>query len=99
MVHGDDLTALGLQDDLNWYETELAKTFKLKIRGRLGENTELKEMRILNRVITITEKGIQYEADPRHAELMIRNLNLSESKGVKTPGVKPTDWSLEAMKD
>ena len=30
VVHGDDLTALGLQPDLDWYETELAKSFELK---------------------------------------------------------------------
>ena len=36
VVHGDDLTALGLRGDLDWYEAELAKSFKLKIRGRLG---------------------------------------------------------------
>ena len=48
VVHGDDLTAMGLQEDLDWYESELGKSFKLKIRGRLGEDCELKEMRILN---------------------------------------------------
>ena len=44
VVHGDDLTAMGLKGDLDWYETELAKSFKLKIRGRLGEDCDLKEM-------------------------------------------------------
>lgn len=99
VVHGDDLTVLGLSEDLNWYEEQLAKSFKLEIHGRLEENTEPKEMRILNRVITITKKGVQYEADPRHAELMIQNFSLGDSKGVKTPGVKPTDWSIEATKE
>ena len=73
MVHEDDLTAMGLQADLDWYESELGKSFKLKIRSRLGENYEFKETRILNRIITLTEKGILYEADPRHHELMIRS--------------------------
>ena len=56
-------------------------------------------MRILNRVITITKDGVQYEADPRHAELMIRNLSLGESTGVDAPGAKPTDWALEVGKE
>ena len=64
MVHGDDLTAMGLSKDLDWYEAELAKSFKLKVRGRLGEDCELKDMRILNRIITLTEHGVMYEADP-----------------------------------
>ena len=60
MVHGDDLTAMGLATDLDWYETQLAKSFELKIRGRLGEDCSLKEMRILNRIVTITSAGVQY---------------------------------------
>ena len=99
MVHGDDLTALGLQPDLEWYEKELAKSFELKIRGRIGENTELKTMKILNRIVTLTPEGLIYESDPRHAELMVRNLGLGDSKGVGTPGVKHPDISDEAPKD
>jgi hypothetical protein len=98
VVHGDDLTALGLQPDLDWYEKELAKSFELKIRGRIGENTELKTMRILNRIVTLTP-GLIYESDPRHAELMVRNVSLGESKRVGTPGVKLPDISDEAPKD
>ena len=99
VVHGDDLTALGLKADLDWYEAQLAKCFKLKIRGRLGEDCELKEMRILNRIITLTDEGVLYEADPRHHELMIRNLGLEHGKGAVTPGIKPVDLESEAMKD
>ena len=99
VVHGDDLTALGLQPDLDWYETELAKSFELKIRRRIGENTELKTMRILRRIVTLTPEGLIYESDPRHAELMVRNLSLGKSKGVGTPGVKLPDISDEAPKD
>ena len=99
MVHGDDLTAMGLSKDLDWYEAELAKSFKLKVRGQLGEDCELKDMRILNRIITLTEHGVMYEADPRHSELMIRNLGLGEGKGAVTPGTKPTNVDDEAPKD
>ena len=33
VVHGDDFTAMGLKSDLDWYETQLARHFELKIRG------------------------------------------------------------------
>ena len=49
VVHGDDLTAMGLQTDLHWYEERPGQFFELQIRGRIGEDTELKTMRILNR--------------------------------------------------
>eukprot|EP00969_Alexandrium_andersonii_P328790 14528385-Alexandrium_andersonii.AAC.1 len=45
-------------------------------------------MRVLNRIVTWTDEGIWYEADQRHAELIIKGLGMKEdSKGVVTPGV------------
>ena len=71
VVHGDDFTALGNDDQLTWYEEELQKSFEVKIRGRLGEGCPgPQEIRILNRVVTIDEHGLQYEADPRHCDLL-----------------------------
>ena len=33
--------------------------------------------------ITITLEGVQYESDARHAELMVGNLGLGDSNGVR----------------
>ena len=98
-VHGDDLTAMGLQTDLDWYEERLGQIFELKIRGRIGEDTELKTICILNRVVTLTDEGFIYESDPRLAGLMARNPSLDESKGVRAPGVKPPDMPNKAAKE
>ena len=88
-MHGDDFTALGDKQGLDAYEKALAKRFELKIRGRLGEGPdETKEIRILNRIVRIMPNGISYEADPRHAELLVKSLGLGECKPVMTPGVK-----------
>ena len=89
---------MGLQTDLDWYEQQLGQFFELKIRVRTGDDTKLKTMRILNRVVTPTDEGFIYESDPRHAELMARNLSLDDSKGVGTPGAEPPDISNEAAK-
>ena len=51
----------------------------------------------LNRIVTITPEGVLYEADPRRAELMLRNLGLENGKGAVTPGVKPTTLDDEAQ--
>ena len=56
-------------------------------------------MRILNRIVTLTPEGLIYESDPRHVELMVRNLGLDGPKDVATPGVKLPDISDEAPKD
>ena len=89
VVHGDDFSALGVDEALNWYETELAKHFELKLRGRLGHDKgDVQEMRILNRIVRLDKGGIRYEADPRHAEILIKSLGLEGCKSVISPGVK-----------
>ena len=45
-------------------------------------------MRLLNRVVSWTDRGIAYEADARHAEIIVRDLGLSKAKSVTRPGVK-----------
>jgi hypothetical protein len=51
---------------------------------------------MLNRVIRWTPEGIQYEADPRQTEQLVRDLGVSGSKSVGTPGVKPTSEQIAA---
>eukprot|EP00969_Alexandrium_andersonii_P341930 15114427-Alexandrium_andersonii.AAC.1 len=51
----------------------------------------MKDMRVLSRIVTWTGEGIWYEADQRHAELIVKGLGVEEdSKGVVTPGVGTT---------
>ncbi len=42
----------------------------------------------MNRVIRWTSSGIEYEADPRHQEIIVSELGLKEAKGIATPGMK-----------
>ena len=88
VVHGGDFTSLGLDEGLDKLEEGLKTKFEIKIRGRMGEHHECKEMRILNRVVTLTESGLTYEADPRHVELLAKSLGLEDCKPVATPGIK-----------
>ena len=99
VIHGDDFTTLGTDANIDWYEAELQKHFEIKIRGRLGEGCEgTNQIRILNRVVTITPEGLQYEADPRHGDLLTSSLSLSETSHAATPGVKPMDRDEHAEK-
>ncbi len=43
-------------------------------------------MRVLNRVLTWEDDAITHEADQRHAEILIRELGLENSRAVATPG-------------
>ena len=60
---------------------------EVKFQARL-ERGKPGAVRILNRIITVTDKGLQYEADQRHAEIIMRAMGVDESaKEVATPGV------------
>ena len=91
---------MGLQADIDWMEEELARHFELKIRGRLGENCDgPQQIRILNRIVTLTEEGLLYEADPRHVDLLSQSLGLTASNAVLTPGVKDPNPDYSAQKE
>ena len=98
VVHGDDFTFLGTDDRLDWITDELKKVFEIKVRGRLGVGCPDSEIKILNRIVRIDERGLRYEADPRHCDLLIPSLGLQKGASVKTPGVKPSDPDQEAPK-
>ena len=57
---------------------------KTEVLGPTAEDT--KQVKVLNRIPTWT--CIEYEADPRHAGLVVKELKLTESKGVVRPGTK-----------
>ena len=97
VVHGDDFTSLASDEALTWMEGKMAEQFELKLRGRLGMGCE-GELRILNRIVRVTSDGLEYEADPRHIELIAESLELTNCKPVCSPGTKNPEPDLEAVK-
>lgn len=84
-VHGDDVVCSGRREDLQWFRAQFEKRFEIRyqhLSGRLGGSREVK---ILNRTVRWTSRGIAIEADPRHVREVIRHLGLEGSKGVRTP--------------
>ena len=93
VVHGDDFTILAKEGRLNEFKVAMESRFEIKLKARLKDIGD--SVRILNRVVTVTDEGIEYEADQRHSEIIVRELGLdSKSKTVVTPGIK--DSSGEA---
>ena len=67
-------------------------------KGALQEEmveTERKESRILNRIVRWTPSGWEYEADQRHAELIIQMMGVERGKAVTTPGEEEPSWKVE----
>ena len=80
VVHGDDFTISGHSEDLDWFRNQIKAKFDVKFRGRLGPGTgDDQSIRILNRVVEWGEGGITYEADQRHAEIIVTQLGLENS--------------------
>ena len=90
VVHGDNFTLLGTDTSLNEIQKSMMKRYEVMIRGRLGPGPkDDKSIRILNRILEWTPEGLVYEADQRHAEIIIQQLGLSASNvTLSTPGVK-----------
>jgi hypothetical protein len=101
VARGGDFTVSGDCDDLKKFAEDLGKKYLVKVRGVLGpDRRDLKEITLLNRVINWNEDSIDIEADPRHAELVIRELGLcDDSKGSTTPGCKIKDDEEPYMLD
>ena len=87
VAHGDDFTVLGPSKSLDWFRGVVQQRMEVKFKGRL-ERGKPGAVRILNRIVTVTENGLEYEADHRHAGILMRDMGIDESsKGVVTPGV------------
>ena len=86
MIHGDDFVSSGSSASLKWFKEVLVARFEIKTEVvGLGPG-EVRDARILNRVIRVDENGWEYEADQRHGEMIIKSLEMTNAKGVSTPG-------------
>ena len=54
---------------------------------------------MLNRIVRWTPRGIEYEADPRQVEKLLREIELEGANGAVTPGVKVLSHQVEAETD
>ena len=101
LIHGDDFVATGSREDINQFRQEIAVRFTVKdnIVGSRSDLGELHETRVLNRIIRWTQKGWEYEADQRHAELIVREMGMESAKSVKTPGEDVPAWKLDTEEE
>lgn len=98
VVHGDDFIISGDEGDLWWLHDELVTKYLVKMRGILGpDRGDSKEVVVLNRVLAWRDGVFKYEADPRHVEIMLRDMGLEECKLVATPGVKGDEQDVTQL--
>ena len=87
VIHGDDITVLANQGGVSWMKDQLMTRYNIKLSATLGpEQHDDKSVRILNRIVTWTENSLEYEADQRHAELILQELDLCSARPMSSPG-------------
>eukprot|EP00435_Cladocopium_sp_Y103_P064420 s364_g26.t1 len=88
-VHGDDVTSLGSPEDLQWLKERFLDRYEIKFGGMLGDGDgDVQDVMILNRLVHYNSFETTIEADPRHVQILLKELNLQEAKEVATPGVR-----------
>ena len=94
-MHGADFASVGSRVALKWFRQQLESRFEIKtivIGTGIGE---VREARVLNRILRITELGWGYEPDQRHAEMIVEQLGLKDAKAVETPTEEEKKWERE----
>ena len=99
------MASLVFEGNPNAFDTiveDLKKYWMIKFRAVLGpEDKDDKETSILNRVVRWDRNGIEYEADPRHVEKLLREMGMQSCREL-SPGTKPTseqNWGGEVFID
>ena len=85
MVHGDDIVMEGKRRDLEDITKFLEPQYEVR-KSMIGPHSDLtKQLKILNRTVGIDSRGYFMHADPRHGEILIRDLGLEEANACTTP--------------
>ena len=86
VVHGDDFHNFGPVSSLDWFKSKLTSVYLLKHRARLGtEPGDDSQARVLNRIVEVREDEVRIEADQRHVEIAVREMDLERGRGVPPP--------------
>ncbi|CAE7358585.1 unnamed protein product [Symbiodinium sp. CCMP2592] len=90
LVHGDDFLILSDDAGQAYVEQILRSKYDLRVDGSIGQGEKRQEFCVLNRLVRFDERSgtISYEPDPRHAEIILKDLEMETCKPVKSPNEK-----------
>ena len=99
LCHGDDFVVRGSRAQLAWFEKEMRARFNVKTKLMGPRSGDVTSAQVLGRVVTLDQEGVLYEADPRHAEVVVESLGLEWAKDIGSPGCKETTKAAEENRD
>ena len=74
---------------LEWFKEQFEKRYTIKAQWLGPGEQHAREIKILNRIVGWDNlDGIIFEADPRHSEIIIKQLKLDDATVVATRGIK-----------
>ena len=76
----------GLEEDVVWLKQQLEGAYEIKTEILGFDDHLLHDGKVLNRIVSCSSDSWHLEADPRHSELVVQILGITE-KGLSTPGV------------
>ena len=95
-VHGDDYVSNGMPHQLDWMKKQLESKYQVKTQLLGPDKHHQQQFKIPNHIVQWDgTQGIIYEADPRHAELVIDQVQLGNVKSVVTPGTREEGTTQE----
>jgi hypothetical protein len=85
-VHGDDFVIVGDAQSIRWLQAEMKARYEVKC-SILGPDADMnKQVRILNRTLRWTPRGIEYEADSKHAKIIVKACGVENERVSRIPG-------------
>ena len=89
-VHGDDFTVTGSETELKRMEAQMAVKYNVKTKFLGPSSPHEQEVRVFNKTLRWIDEGIEYEAEQRHAELIIKGMEMENAAPAPTPGAAHT---------
>ena len=83
LTHGDDFVLTGPTKRLTEFENEMKSVYPIK--AEIISFGSSKSIKTLNRRLHWGEEGIVYQHDPRHIDVLVKELGLENGNTVQTP--------------
>ena len=83
LTHGDDFVLTGPTKRLTEFENEMTSVYPIK--AQIISLGSPKSIKTLNRRLHWRKEGIVYQHDPRHIDVLVKDLGLEHGNSVQTP--------------